>query len=118
MRDLINLPKAFDGLKGGMNMETEERKHNYFLSGLCIGGVLGGLAGLLFAPKSGKDLRADIKGTGERTFRETKDFIGKAGDQASDVRQRARNILSCMKERGETGPGHAFESAEEYVGDA
>jgi gas vesicle protein len=99
-------------------METEERKHNYFLSGLCIGGVLGGLAGLFFAPRSGKELRAEIKGTGERTFRETKAFIDKAGHQVSDVQQKARNILSCMKERGETAPGHAFESAEEYVGEA
>jgi gas vesicle protein len=32
-----------------------------FLFGILVGGVLGGLAGLLFAPKKGDELQEDVK---------------------------------------------------------
>lgn len=99
-------------------MEMEDRKYRHFLNGLFIGGALGGLAGLLFAPKSGKELRADIKTTGQKAVEETKDFIGKASHQVSETRDRARNILSCIKERGESSAQDRAESAEESVGEA
>jgi len=85
---------------------------------LLIGSALGGLAGLLFAPKSGKELRADIKTKGEKTFEEAKDFIGKANRRVSETRQKARNIWSCISERGETTPRYEAESVEEFAGEA
>ena len=36
-------------------MFKEEKSKKSFLSGLIAGGFIGGLAGLLFAPKSGRD---------------------------------------------------------------
>jgi gas vesicle protein len=96
-------------------METQQRKHNYFLNGLLMGAALGGVAGLLFAPKSGMELRAGIKSTGQKAFEETKGFIGKASHQVSEARQRARNIWSCIKEDRETVPQYGAESEEESV---
>jgi gas vesicle protein len=107
-----------DQWKGGIQMETTGRKYYRFMTGLLIGSAMGGLAGLLFAPKSGRELRADIRTAGEKTFKETKDFIGKANRRASETRQKARNIWSCIRERGEAAPRYGAESAEEFAGEA
>jgi gas vesicle protein len=101
-----------------MKMETENRRHNYFMTGLLMGAALGGMAGLLFAPKSGRELRSDIKTTGQKAFEETKGVIGKASRQVSETRQRARDIWSCMKGKGETAAQNDTESLEESVGEA
>lgn len=99
-------------------METKDQKYYRFLSGLLIGSVLGGVAGLLFAPKSGRELRADMKTTGLKTVEGTKDFIGKANHRVSETRQKANNIWSCIKEKGETTPQYQAESLEESAGEA
>ena len=99
-------------------MVTNEKKHNHFFTGLVIGGIVGGLASLLLAPKSGKELRADIKETGERALGETKAMPGKASHQVSEARQGARHILSCIREKGESAPRYHVESAEETLGEA
>jgi gas vesicle protein len=99
-------------------METKERKHSNFFAGLLVGGFLGGLTGLLLAPKSGRELRADIRTTGQRTREETKAFIGKASHQVSGAGQKARNIWSCVKGKGEGAPQYRPESVEDYVGEA
>jgi gas vesicle protein len=101
-----------------MEMEKNEAKYNYFFKALLLGGALGSLAGLLFAPKSGKELRADITETRERAFREAKEMLGKASHQFSEVRQRAKHILPFVKQKGGTAPRYDVESAEEFVGEA
>ena len=45
-----------------------------FLRGFLIGGVLGAIAGLLFAPKSGKELRSELKQKGSEVLDEAKGF--------------------------------------------
>jgi gas vesicle protein len=99
-------------------METKERGFSHFLTGLLIGGTLGGLAGVLFAPKSGKELRTDIKETGRDAFEGTRATVGKANHQFSEMGQRAKRILSCVKQKGEAAPQYDVESMEEYVGEA
>jgi gas vesicle protein len=101
-----------------MKMETKEWKYNHFLTGLLTGAALGGVASLFFAPKSGRELRADIKTTGQKAFEETRGFIGKASRQISETRQRARNIWSCVKEDRESASPYGTESVEESVGEA
>jgi gas vesicle protein len=48
--------------------------NGYFLKGLLIGSLGGALAGLLLAPKSGKDLRDDITDKGSEALKDTKEF--------------------------------------------
>ena len=50
--------------EGEFNMEAHEEPHCHFCMGVLIGGILGALAGIFFAPKSGKELRSDIKEKG------------------------------------------------------
>ncbi len=99
-------------------METRDRKYYRFTTGLLIGSALGGLASLLFAPKSGKELRADMKTAGQKTFEGAKDFIGKANHRVFETRQKTRNIWSCIRERGETTPQYEAKSEEEFAGEA
>ena len=76
-------------------MITSEKEHNHFFTGLLIGGIVGGLASLLLAPISGKELGADIK----------------------ETREKAKRILCGIKEKGDSAPRYA-EPVEESVGEA
>jgi gas vesicle protein len=99
-------------------MEATNKRNHRFLTGLLFGGVLGGVAALLLAPKSGKELKADIKGTGERAIHDTEAFFGKAGHQVSEARQRARHVWGCMKEKKGNEPSYTTDSGEDMVVEA
>ena len=49
-------------------MAEQENPQCHFCMGLLIGGALGALAGIFFAPKSGKALRSDIKDKGSEAL--------------------------------------------------
>ena len=98
-------------------MEKEGKTYSYFFAGLLVGGALGGLTSLLSAPKSGKDLRKDIRNTGENTFKEAKEVFAKASQKISEAPQRAKHIFSCIKQKGETTPRYS-ESEAEFVSEA
>jgi len=85
-------------------------KNGYFFKGLLIGGLAGGLAGILFAPKSGRQMRRAIKEKGEdalKTSREfcsdvqdkTKHLLGEVQDRASDFSKKARRISPWANQR-------------------
>jgi gas vesicle protein len=105
-------------MKGGIVMESRNKGNNNFFKGLLFGGVLGGVAAFLLAPKSGKELRADMKETGEKAIHETEAFFGKAGHQVSEARDRARQVFSCIKEKKGNEPSYTTESGEEMVVEA
>jgi len=47
-------------------MEEQGKSQVHFFKGLLIGGALGALAGVLFAPKSGKKLRSEYQEKGRK----------------------------------------------------
>ena len=49
-------------------MAEHEKPQGHFFMGFLISGFLGALAGILFAPKSGKELRSDIKEKGSEVL--------------------------------------------------
>jgi gas vesicle protein len=73
-------------------------QNNGMLKGLIIGvlagGAVGALIALLYAPKSGKELRADIK---ERAD----DFMEGAEEAMSAAKSRAGDIVSEAKKRSD-----------------
>ncbi len=99
-------------------METTNKRNHNFLTGLLFGGVLGGVAAFLLAPKSGKELRADIEETGKKAIHETEAFFDKAGHRVSEARQRARGLWGCIKEKKGNEPSYTMESGEDRVGEA
>ena len=81
------------------------------LIGFVIGGLAGALAALLYAPKSGKELRADIK-------RKTADLAEGAADYIQSARSKATEIVNEGKERSEQLVADAKEQAEHLMGSA
>ncbi len=85
-------------------VENDNRKVNFF-KGLLIGGVLGALAGILFAPKSGKDLRADIKEKGNEILNGGKKIYSDASTKAKgifdDVKHQAQDLKLEAEDSGE-----------------
>ena len=76
-------------------MAENEKDCGNFLKGFVIGGVLGVLAGIFFAPKSGKELRSDLK-----------EIKKEADRHLSEARQQAKEILA----RGEKKEAEAGEA--------
>lgn len=78
--------------------------------GVVVGGVVGSLAALLFAPKSGKDLRGDIANQAQQIGNKTKEWAETAGtkahelartvqEQAADWVDRAKEAAQCLAKR-------------------
>ena len=118
-------------------METSQNGYGRFLKEFLIGGFLGAVAGVLLAPKSGKELRSELKQKGSEAFEDAKpvygDTIGEAETILEDARRRAkelkeeadrlvsearfkaRSILCGVEGRKERAPGY---EAEEIGGEA
>jgi gas vesicle protein len=70
-----------------------------FVSGLFIGATLGAMAALLLAPKSGREVRADLYAGGER-------LKSRASSKASDLVGRGEAAIEMAKDAArETADG-------------
>ena len=95
-------------------VQKEEGK-SYFLEiliTLLSGLFVGFIAGILFAPKPGKEIREDIKDKSEAfiqkskegvtdTIDKTKEFIGKSRSKFEEVKGKGKDILEKSKEKVE-----------------
>lgn len=84
-------------------MFNEEKNTKIFLGGLITGGLIGGLAGLIFAPKSGKDLRQDISNKSNELIEDTNELLENAKSKANsiiaDAKKGAENLLEEGKKK-------------------
>jgi len=73
--------------------------------GLLAGGAVGALLALLYAPKSGKELRQDIKIKTDEYYDETEKFIAdakvKAKDMINDGKKRSEQLIANAKYKSE-----------------
>ena len=76
------------------NLMEEESAGSSFLKGLFIGGVVGALAGILFAPKAGRELRSDIMEKSSEAIDDAKQFY-------SEAREKAKNIMEDAQRRAD-----------------
>jgi gas vesicle protein len=86
-----------------------------FLKGLLIGGALGAIAALLFAPKSGKELRADIKRKSEEAVEGTKRVYGETRDKAQQLISEAVDKAQELREEASRHLANARAKAEELL---
>ena len=81
-------------------MFNEEKNTKIFLGGLITGGLIGGLAGLIFAPKSGKELRQDISSKGNELLEDTNELIENAKSKANSILADAKKSAESLLEEG------------------
>lgn len=94
-------------------MEEQEKLQGHFFVGLLIGGALGALAGVLFAPKSGKEMRSDIKEKGSEVVKDAKEIYADAGTKAKEIIAEAKHkVKDLMKETESAGEKIAGEVQE------
>lgn len=75
------------------------KNNNYkLLLGALAGAAVAGIATLLFAPKSGKDLRKDIGKQTDKAIDTAEDYMDVARDKGSDVLDTAQDAGSDLME--------------------
>jgi gas vesicle protein len=89
------------GKKGEFNMEEQEKPQCHFCMGLLIGGAIGALAGILFALKSGKELRSDIKEKGSEILKDGKEIYADANTKAKEIIGEVKHQAKDLKKEAE-----------------
>jgi gas vesicle protein len=82
-----------------------------FIFGFLAGGAIGAVVALLTAPKSGKELRADIKSKSDEYFDEAEKYL-------SDAKDKARELINEGKKKSERIIHDARSKSEDILKDA
>lgn len=90
---------------------SDKHRAEGFLLGAVLGGLVAGASALLFAPKSGKELRRDITDQAD----EWKD---QASEYAHDVKEKGESYYQDAKEKGEAYYQEAKQKGEQYYSEA
>ena len=77
-------------------MQEQEQRGRFYL-GVMVGGILGALAGILIAPKSGKELRADITQKGREILKDTKDLYTEVSAKTKETLGEAKHHAVALK---------------------
>lgn len=73
---------------------TTNKKGKEFLVGVAVGGFIGAISALLFAPKSGKELREDIGQQYHKVAEKTQEIAGVVNQKSQAVAGKAREVAS------------------------
>lgn len=92
-------------------MADNDNNKSSFLIGFLAGSVVGAVIALLYAPKPGKELRADIK-------TKTGEFVDNADEYISAAKHKAVDIINEGKKKSEGLIAEAKKRAESLLGDA
>ena len=96
-------------------MAEHENQQGHFFMGLLIGGALGALAGIFFAPKSGKDLRSDFKEKGSEVLKDGKEIYADASTRAKEIIEEARHQAEELKKEADRYLSDARQKAKEIL---
>jgi len=90
-----------------------EKECGNFLKGFVIGGVLGALAGIFFAPKAGKELRSNIKEKGSEVLKDAKGIYDDASTRAKEIIEDAKHQVKELKKEADRHLSEACQKAKE-----
>ena len=76
---------------------SQENEGMGFYKGVLIGGVIGAVVSLLFAPKSGRELRADIGRKSKELYDGAEGFIAKGREKLSEIGHEVDGRLHSVK---------------------
>ena len=86
--------------------------------GVLAGGAVGALVALLYAPKSGKELRADIKEKADDLVGGAEEYLhaakSKAGEIVSEAKKRSDQLITDAKNKADS----LLEDADKVISDA
>ena len=94
-----------------MSTDEDNGMRKGIVLGLLAGGVIGAVLALLYAPKPGKELRADIKNKAGEMMEDAEGYINVAKSKAVDIinegKKRSENLITEAKKRAESLLGDA-----------
>jgi len=96
-------------------MVEHDNQQDHFFMGFLIGGALGALAGIFFAPKSGKELRADLKEKGSEILKDAKEVYADASTKAKEIIEEAKHQAEELKKEADRCLSEARQKAKEIL---
>ena len=96
-------------------MAEHDNQQGYFFMGLLLGGALGALAGIFLAPKSGKELRSDIKEKGSEVLKDGKEIYTDARTKAKEIIEEAKHQAEELKKEADRYLSEARQKAKEIL---
>lgn len=87
------------------------------LTYLLIGGGIGAILALLFAPKSGAELREDIADVTRKGIEKGRETASQIGERAGEYYEVARDKAGEYYETGRERAGEFYDAARERTGD-
>jgi gas vesicle protein len=93
----------------------QENRGAEFFKGFLIGGAIGAVAALLFAPKPGVELRADLRRKSREFYDETEETLGEWKEQANEVVEQGRRQAEALRAQAEAKIAEARAKAEQLV---
>ena len=96
-------------------MAEHENQQGHFFMGFLIGGVLGALAGIFFAPKSGKELRSDIQEKGSEVLKDATEIYADASTRAKEIIEEAKHQAKELKKEADRHLLEARQKAKEIL---
>lgn len=97
--------------------EREEASVTTKLTYLLIGGGIGAVLGLLFAPKAGDELRGDIADVTRKGLEKSKETAALVGEKAGDYYEVSRDKASDLYQTAQSKAGDLYQTAQSKVGD-
>ena len=95
----------------GMAQQDDNGMTKGLLIGLLAGGIIGAVVALLYAPKPGKELRADIKNKAGELIDDAEEYVSVAKNKAVDIinegKRRSEHLITEAKKRAESLLGDA-----------
>jgi gas vesicle protein len=96
-------------------MAEHENQQGHFFIGLLIGGALGALAGIFFAPRAGKVLRSDIKEIGSEVLKDAKEIYADASTRAKEIIEEAKHQAKELKKEADRHLSEARQKTKEIL---
>ncbi len=77
-------------------MTEHQNSGDHFLKGFLFGSILGLVAGILFAPRSGKELRSEIKEKGIKALEGAEEIYEEVTAVIEDIQYHAEELMKDL----------------------
>jgi gas vesicle protein len=91
-------------------------KNGDFISGLIVGGLIGAVIGILYAPKSGKETREEIGQKADELLSKAKEEYGQAVEKSRKAYEAAIERLKALEETAKEKVEEVGEKVDELAG--